>query len=61
MSITDKINKLNEQVQWFYSDDFTLDQAEENYQKATELAKEIEEDLNNLKNKIEIISKDFTK
>lgn len=61
MSITDKINKLNEQVQWFYSDDFTLDKAEENYKKATELAKEIEKDLDNLKNKIEIIDKDFTK
>lgn len=61
MSITDKINQLNEQVQWFYSDDFNLDHAEENFKKATELAKEIEKDLGNLKNEIEIVSKDFTK
>lgn len=61
MSITDKINQLNTQVQWFYSDDFNLDKAEENYKKAANLAKEIENDLTTLKNEIEIISKDFTK
>lgn len=61
MSINDKINQLNEQVQWFYSDDFNLDEAEKNYQEATKLAKEIEQNLNTLKNKIEIIDKDFTK
>ena len=61
MSITDKITKLNNQVQWFYSDDFSLDEAEKRYQEATDLAKEIEKDLGELKNKIEIINKDFTK
>ena len=61
MSINEKINKLNSQVQWFYSDDFNLDEAEKNYQAATELAKEIEQDLANLKNKIELVNKDFTK
>lgn len=61
MSITEKINQLNSEVQWFYSDDFNLDQAEEKYKEATTLAKEIEKDLDELKNKIEILSKDFTK
>ena len=61
MSITEKINKLNNQVQWFYSDDFNLDEAEKNYQAAADLAKEIEQDLDELKNKIELVSKDFTK
>ena len=61
MSITDKITKLDAEVRWFYSDDFSLDKAEENYQKAVKLAQEIEQDLDNLKNKVEIISKDFTK
>ncbi|MBR2695760.1 exodeoxyribonuclease VII small subunit [Candidatus Saccharibacteria bacterium] len=60
-TINAKITKLNEQVQWFYSDDFSLDRAEENYKNAANLAKEIEEDLDNLKNKIEILSQDFTK
>ena len=60
-TINAKITKLNEQVQWFYSDDFNLDRAEENYKNAANLAKEIEKDLDNLKNKIEILSQDFTK
>lgn len=61
MSITDKITNLNNQIQWFYSDDFTLDQAETKYKEATSLAKDIEKDLDSLKNSIEIINKDFTK
>lgn len=55
MSINEKITNLNTQIQWFYSDDFNLDQAEAKYKEASELAKEIEEDLGNLKNKIEMI------
>lgn len=60
-SITAKINKLNQQVEWFYGEDFSLDQATAKYQAATKLAKEIESDLENLKNEIEVIEKDFTK
>ena len=59
-SINTKITKLNEQIQWFYSDDFSLDQAEENYKSAPALAKEIENDLDKLKNKIEVLSQDFS-
>ena len=61
MSINEKINKLNNQVQWFYSDDFNLDQAENRYKESIDLAKEIEKDLKELKNKIEIIDKEFSK
>ncbi len=61
MSINDKITKLNTEVQWFYSDDFSLDEAETKYKSAVELAKEIEKDLDTLKNNIEVINKDFTK
>ncbi len=61
MSINEKITKLNEEVQWFYSDDFNLDEAEAKYKEAAELAKEVEKDLKGLKNRIEVISKDFSK
>ena len=61
MSINDKITKLNTTTQWFYSDDFNLDEAEAKYKDAVNLAKEIEKDLDELKNRIEIINKDFTK
>lgn len=60
-SITDKINQLNQQTEWFYSDDFSLDEASKKYKEATELATEIEQDLNNLKNEIEVIERDFSK
>jgi len=61
MSITEKISNLDEKIQWFYSDDFSLDEAEKRYKEASALAKDIEKDLKELKNKIEVISKDFTK
>ncbi len=59
-NINEKLEQLKTQIDWFYSDDFDLNQATENYEKATKLAKEIEADLTGLKNRIEIISKDFT-
>lgn len=59
-TLNEKITDLNEKIAWFYSDDFSLDQAEANYGSTIKLAKEIEKDLNSLKNHIEIISHDFT-
>ena len=47
-------------VDWFYSDEFSLDDAEEKYRKAMELSAEIENDLDNLENKIEVINRDFS-
>ncbi len=60
-TINQKIEQLNSEVEWFYGDDFSLDQATEKYQASIELAKEIESDLENLKNKITVLSEDFTK
>ncbi len=60
-SINDKIESLNQKIEWFYGDDFSLDQATTKYEEATKLAKDIEKDLNELKNKIELIAEDFTK
>lgn len=59
-TITDKISELNQKTEWFYSDDFSLDKASAKYKEATKLAKEIEQDLNSLKNEIEVIAKDFS-
>lgn len=60
-SLNQKIAKLDEEVEWFYSDDFKLDQAVEKYKAASKLAKEIEKELENLKNEIEVLGQDFTK
>lgn len=59
-SISQKIENLDESVAWFYGEDFQLDQALDKYNAAIKLAKEVEKDLTNLKNKVEVIE-DFTK
>lgn len=59
-SITRKIAQLDESVEWFYGDDFELDQALKHYENASKLAQEIEKDLLELKNRVEVLE-DFTK
>ena len=61
MTLNQKIEKLDAEVEWFYSDEFKLDEAVDKYKQATKLAKEIEKDLNDLKNEIEVLSEDFSK
>lgn len=60
-SLNQKIAELDTQVEWFHSDEFKLEDAVDKYKKATKLAKEIEHDLDKLKNEIEILSQDFSK
>lgn len=59
-TINNKINQLHEMTEWFYGEEFQLDQATDKYQHAVNLTKEIEKDLQELKNKVEVIDKDFT-
>lgn len=60
-NISEKIDDLKGGVEWFYSDDFKLEEASEKYKAMTELAKEIEKDLAELKNEIKVIEEDFSK
>ena len=48
-------------IEWFYSDDFVLEEAVEKYQQAYDLSTAIERNLLELKNQIEILPEDFTK
>ncbi|MBR1939678.1 exodeoxyribonuclease VII small subunit [Candidatus Saccharibacteria bacterium] len=59
--ISDKIEELKTGVDWFYSDDFKLEQASEKYKELTTLAKEIQKDLTEMKNEINVIAEDFSK
>lgn len=61
LTLNQKINKLDGEVEWFYSDDFKLEDAAKKYKAAVALAKDIESDLNELKNEIEVLSEDFSK
>ncbi len=60
VSIESKIRHLDEMVEWFYSEDFSLDEAISHYEKSVQLASEIKQDLTKLKNQVEVIA-DFTK
>lgn len=60
-SLNEKIAELDKKVEWFYSDEFKLEEAVENYKQAAGLAKEIEKDLAELKNEIEVLAEDFSK
>ena len=60
-SLNQKIEELDGKVEWFYSDEFKLEEAVDKYKDAAELAREIEKDLDELKNEIEVLSKDFSK
>ena len=60
-SLNQKIEELDGKVEWFYSDEFRLEEAVDKYKDAAKLACEIEKDLDELKNEIEVLSKDFSK
>ncbi len=59
-SISQKMKNLDEQIEWFYGEDFDVDAAVQKYQAASQLAQEIKQDLSELKNEITVIA-DFTK
>ncbi len=56
-----KIEELDKKVEWFYSDGFKLEEAVDRYKEALDLAKDIEKDLDKLKNEIKILTEDFSK
>ena len=60
-NVNEKISELKTGVDWFYSDDFKLEEASERYKELTNLAKEIEKDLAEMKNEINVIAEDFSK
>lgn len=59
--ISAKIIKLNQYVEWFEGDDFTLEVSIEKFNEAKKLADEIQADLNDFKNKITVVQKQFDK
>ncbi|MBR3169537.1 exodeoxyribonuclease VII small subunit [Candidatus Saccharibacteria bacterium] len=60
-NLNQKIKELDKKVEWFNSEDFELEKAVEKYREAIGLAREIEEDLKNLKNEVEVLDVDFSK
>lgn len=60
ISISSKVSQLDEVVEWFYGDDFVLEEALGKYKAAQQLAQEIEKDLSELRNQVTVVE-DFTK
>ena len=60
-TLNDKINDLEQQINWFYSDDFELEEATKKYKSAIKLARELQRDLDDLQNEIEVLKEDFGK
>jgi len=58
-SIQDKIAELSKLVEWFDSDDFTLEAAIDKFKQAELLAETIEKELTALKNDIQVVKKKF--
>jgi exodeoxyribonuclease VII small subunit len=58
-SIQEKITELSQLVEWFDSDNFTLETALDTFKKAEVLAETIESDLKALKNDIQIVKQKF--
>ncbi len=60
-SLQAKIDRLDQLADWFYSDEFELDQALERYKQAITLAEEIQMDLKHLQNEVTILRENFAK
>jgi peptidoglycan hydrolase CwlO-like protein len=60
-TISSKIDDLKTKIDWFYSDEFGVDEAPKRYEEVLALTKEVEKDLKDLKNQITVLSKDFSK
>jgi len=58
-SIQEKTIELTKLVEWFDSNEFTLEAALDKFKQAEKLAGEIEKDLLSLKNDIQIIKQKF--
>lgn len=58
-TIQQKMTRLDELVQWFEGDEFSLEESFDKFETAQKLAAEIEHDLQAFSNKVSVLSKRF--
>jgi exodeoxyribonuclease VII small subunit len=58
-SFNSKMQELEELLDWFESGDVNVEEAIKKYEAAIKLAKELETELQEAKNKVEIIKQNF--
>ncbi|MFZ1258712.1 MAG: hypothetical protein WAQ25_04555 [Candidatus Saccharimonas sp.] len=59
ITLAEKMLQLQQMVDWFENESFVLDEALERFKEAELLAKEIEAELLELKNKVVVLTKKF--
>ena len=57
--ITEKLDKIDELVNWFSGADFDIDEALIKYEELAKLSEEVKVDLDQLENKITVIRQKF--
>lgn len=55
-----KIEELEALLRWFESEEITVEEAINKYEKALKLSQDLEEQLKNAKNQVEVIKKKFS-
>jgi exonuclease VII small subunit len=58
-TIKDKMQELQKMIDWFNSDDFSLEQAKEKFDTAKTLASALEHTLDELKNEVTVVAQSF--
>ena len=59
-SIAENLERLEELLAWFESEEITVEEAIEKYEEALQLSKQLEKQLITAKNQVEVIKKKFT-
>ncbi len=59
-TIAQKLEKLEEVLAWFESEEITVEEAIVKYEEAQKLSKELQVQLDNAKNQVEVIKKKFS-
>ena len=60
-TLQQKIDQLDELIEWFNQEDFSIEEALERFKKADKIASEIESQLDGLNNEITILKQRFDK
>ena len=60
-TVQEKLTQLSGLVEWFQSEEFTLEAAVEKFKTAEQLADEVEKDLLAIKNEITVVKQRFDK
>jgi exonuclease VII small subunit len=58
--INKQLAELKAKIDWFYGEDFNLDDAIARYEEVVKLSQQLDKQLGELKNKVEVLSRDFS-